>query len=100
MAGKKLRSSTRKRPKGVQHGRGLRFEFLEDRRLLNADGFAIAGYKFHDLNANGVDDGEPRLENWPIFLDDDNSGTLDPGEISTLTGPDGSFGFGNLPAGD
>lgn len=55
------------------------------------EGGAIHGYKFDDLNGNGVDDDEPRLEGVEIELYDDY-GFLG----SMLTGEDGSYWFMGL----
>lgn len=61
---------------------------------------SISGFKFNDLNSNGVNEPtEPRVANWPIYLDINNNGSLDPGEPSTLTNPQGNFSFINLPQG-
>jgi hypothetical protein len=61
---------------------------------------SISGFKFNDLNANGINEPtEPRVANWPIYLDFNNNGSLDPGEPSTLTNPEGNFSFINLPQG-
>lgn len=55
---------------------------------------AIHGTKWHDLNANGVkDSGEPGLPGWTIFLDQNQSGTLDAGERWTTTGANGDYAF-------
>jgi len=38
----------------------------------------IRGSKFHDLDASGTwDEGEPGLEGWTVFLDQNNNGLLD-----------------------
>lgn len=61
---------------------------------------AISGYKFNDLNGNGVNEpAEPRLPNWQIYLDMNNNGQLDPGEPTTLTNAQGNYSFVNLPEG-
>ncbi|MEG4215134.1 SdrD B-like domain-containing protein [Microcoleus sp. Pol14C6] len=61
---------------------------------------SISGFKFNDLNANGINEPtEPRVANWPIYLDFNNNGSLDPGEPATLTNPEGNFSFINLPQG-
>ncbi|MEG4345614.1 SdrD B-like domain-containing protein [Microcoleus sp. A003_D6] len=61
---------------------------------------SISGFKFNDLNANGINEPtEPRVANWPIYIDLNNNGSLDPGEPSTLTNPEGNFSFINLPQG-
>lgn len=61
---------------------------------------SISGFKFNDLNANGINEPtEPRVANWPIYLDFNNNGGRDPNEPSTLTNPQGNFSFINLPQG-
>ncbi|MCC3483306.1 SdrD B-like domain-containing protein [Microcoleus sp. PH2017_14_LAR_D_A] len=61
---------------------------------------SISGFKFNDLNANGVNEPtEPRVANWPIYLDTNNNNVRDPNEPSTLTNPQGNFSFINLPQG-
>ncbi|AFZ07615.1 Cna B domain protein [Oscillatoria nigro-viridis PCC 7112] len=61
---------------------------------------SISGFKFNDLNANGINEPtEPRVANWPIYLDLNNNGGRDPNEPSTLTNPQGNFSFINLPQG-
>ena len=61
---------------------------------------SISGFKFNDLNANGVNEPtEPRVANWPIYLDLNNNGTRDPNEPSTLTNAQGNFSFVNLSPG-
>ncbi|MEM9220463.1 MAG: S8 family serine peptidase [Cyanobacteria bacterium P01_F01_bin.150] len=57
----------------------------------------LTGAKWHDLNQNGQwDSTEPGLENWVIFLDDNQNGVLDPSEQSTLTDASGQYLFTNL----
>ncbi len=61
---------------------------------VTPDDFTISGWKFNDLDGDGLrDPGEPGLENWEIFLDDNANGTLDFGEVWTLTDADGYFEF-------
>jgi subtilisin family serine protease/subtilisin-like proprotein convertase family protein len=46
-----------------------------ERRILLA---SIAGTAWNDYNANGViDAGEPGLNNWTVFVDDNNNGVFD-----------------------
>ena len=46
----------------------------------------ISGIKFEDLNGDGIQDpGELGLGGWTIYLDNNNNGSLDPGEIFTVT---------------
>ena len=61
---------------------------------------SISGFKFNDLNANGINEPtEPRVANWPIYLDTNNNNARDLNEPSTLTNPQGNFSFINLPQG-
>ncbi len=61
----------------------------------------IRGFKWHDLNGNGVwDDGEPPLAGWEIYLDANNNGQWDEGELKTTTAADGSYAFTGLPPGE
>ncbi|MEG4858743.1 SdrD B-like domain-containing protein [Microcoleus sp. K1-B6] len=60
----------------------------------------ITGIKFNDIDGNGTQTaGELGVPGVTIFLDTNNDGILDAGETPTTTGADGSFTFGNLPAG-
>jgi len=59
---------------------------------------SIHGYKFYDLNANGVDNGDPRLAGWTISLvGTDGQGS--PIATSTVTGVTGEFAFTGLAPG-
>ena len=60
----------------------------------------ISGVKWHDLDQDRVKDpNEPALANWTIYLDANNNGTLDNGELSTVTASDGTYSFTNLAPG-
>ncbi|WP_264322338.1 SdrD B-like domain-containing protein [Zarconia navalis] len=60
----------------------------------------ITGVKWNDLNKNGIlDAGEPTLSGWTIYLDANNNGELDTGELSTVTDADGEYTFDNLSPG-
>ncbi|MFY3740449.1 MAG: hypothetical protein HMLIMOIP_000887 [Candidatus Nitrosomirales archaeon] len=50
---------------------------------------SIGGKKFHDLNANGIDDNEPGLEGWTIHLSGQSSASI-------VTGPGGFYQFNGL----
>ena len=56
----------------------------------------VQGYKFHDLNGNGIDDNEPRLSGVTILLQSEFS---PPVKMEDLTDSSGSFSFINLPLG-
>src|SRR5262249_13859137 len=61
---------------------------------------SIRGVAFNDINGNHAwDDGEPILTNWPVFLDQNNNGRQDEGEISTTTDDRGVYLFQNLKPG-
>ncbi|MDC0176265.1 FG-GAP-like repeat-containing protein, partial [Planctomycetaceae bacterium] len=58
----------------------------------------ISGTKFHDLNADGVHDGdEPGLAGWTLYLDQDGDDAYDAGEPTTVTDADGFYQFTDLP---
>ncbi|RUL87852.1 SdrD B-like domain-containing protein [Tautonia sociabilis] len=59
----------------------------------------INGVVFEDLNGNGVRDGvsEPGLAGRTVFIDTDDDGLLDAGEVSTQTAADGSYTLGVDP---
>lgn len=59
----------------------------------------IQGTKFHDLDGDGYQDaGEPGLEAWTIYLDENDNGVLDAGEVSTTTDANGDYEFAGLDA--
>ena len=61
----------------------------------------ISGVKFNDLDGDGVrDTNEEGLSGWTIFLDADADGTLDQGEVSTVTGVGGAYSFSVTPDAD
>ncbi len=64
--------------------------------IANAE---IHGYKFHDLNANGVDDDEPRLSGVEIDLTGTSSQGFDISDSDVTHGDNGEFWFEHLPAG-
>ena len=60
----------------------------------------IGGFVWQDDNANAiVDADESLLPGVTIFLDDNNNGTLDSGEVSTVTDSDGAWSFIGLRPG-
>ncbi|MDH3385428.1 MAG: hypothetical protein OEL77_05395 [Nitrosopumilus sp.] len=65
---------------------------------------SIAGQKYEDLNGDGLrDSGEPYLNGWTIFLDENDNAELDPGELRTVTqdirGIPGNYLFEEVPLG-
>ncbi len=61
----------------------------------------IRGSKWNDLDGDGVwDAGEPALAGATVYLDANNNGVLDAGEISTTTAADGSYAFTGLAPGN
>jgi beta propeller repeat protein len=61
----------------------------------------IQGIKWHDLNGNGQQDaGETGLEGWTIYLDQNQNGQLDQGELSTVTDVNGFYSFTDLNFGN
>ncbi len=66
-------------------------ESLEARALMTAGG-KITGIVFNDAIPNGVQDGgELPLAGITVFADSNGNGALDAGELSTKSGPDGSY---------
>ena len=54
----------------------------------------ITGHKYNDLDGDGVYDvGEPGIQGWTIFLDNNANGVLDVGERSTVTDANGYYSF-------
>jgi subtilisin-like proprotein convertase family protein len=69
-------------------------QFAIANSLVSSVHFAsIQGQVFIDLNANGVKDrGEDQgLGGWTVYLDNNNDGTLDVGDLRTVTAADGSY---------
>ncbi len=61
----------------------------------------IAGSVFADGNTNGVQDAsETGLPGWTAFLDQNQNGRLDSGELSVGTESSGQYAFSNLVAGN
>ncbi len=62
---------------------------------------SISGHKWEDVDGDSYwDGGEPTLDGWTIFLDEDGNKTLDAGELSTTTSGGGVYSFSNLVPGD
>ena len=60
----------------------------------------ISGAKWSDANRNGTWDGdEDPLAGVTIYLDQNNNGVLDDGELSTVTDEDGNYAFTGLDDG-
>ena len=67
--------------------------------FLSEDLGSISGYKWEDLNGNSKwdkDDGEKGLQDWTIYIDENENGQLDIGEPSTLTNSSGYYEFVDL----
>ncbi len=55
-------------------------------------GGTIEGIKFLDLNVDGVrDPGEPGLPNFTVYIDGNDNGIFDPGELSDVTDATGAY---------
>jgi subtilisin family serine protease len=69
--------------------------------LLEPGKGAIFGIKWNDKDADGIKDtGESGLADWQIYLDNNNNGKFDTGEISTTTNAEGSYSLINLEPGN
>ncbi len=75
-------------------------EIINDDSPVPEGGF-IHGYKWNDLNGNGIKDpGEPGLSGWEIWLDANQNGVEDTGDKYTITDAQGHFEFTGLEQGD
>jgi hypothetical protein len=54
---------------------------------------------YHDTNDDNSLAGEPTMSGVTVFLDTNNNGGLDAGEVSAISGGAGSYLFSNLPDG-
>ena len=62
---------------------------------------SISGLMFNDLNGDGVREiSEPILSGWTIYIDTNNDGTFDTGDVQVTSGSNGVYSFPNLVAGD
>jgi len=60
----------------------------------------ILGHVINDINKNGVwDSGDKRLSGWTVYIDANNNGRLDSGELKATTDSNGAVGFWKLKAG-
>ena len=61
----------------------------------------IFGTVFNDANSNTVRDiNEQGVANITVYVDANNSGSLEPGELTALTNVNGAYVFSGVPAGD
>lgn len=61
---------------------------------------SIAGAVFDDTDGSGtLNDGEPGLVGWTVYLDANENGELDDSEVSTTTDDQGRYTFTNLATG-
>lgn len=73
---------------------------LTGRNFGNFQLAGISGQKFNDVDGDGAKDpGELGLAGWTIFIDADNSGTLNGVEVSTVTDGAGNYSFPGLNPG-
>ncbi len=80
----------------VEEGNDIELNF-GNYQLHNCD---ISGYKFHDVNNNGVwDADEGALSGWEIYIDENENGRWDSGEPKTTTNANGYYEFTNLEPG-
>ncbi|MCA9109672.1 MAG: VCBS repeat-containing protein, partial [Planctomycetaceae bacterium] len=61
---------------------------------------SITGTVFDDLDGSGNLGEQPGVSGWTVFLDENNNGLLDDGEVSTLTNQFGEYTFNNVTSGD
>jgi len=85
---------------GFDSGDGV--NFLSLARPASADDlvpFNYTEYLFRITEGGTPSQPEPGLSNWTVYIDDNNNGELDDGELSTVTGVDGSYSFLDMPDG-
>ena len=69
--------------------------------IVDQDTATISGTVFEDVDNDGVfESGEPGLAGRTVYLDTNNNGQLDVGEVVQTTQSDGTFAFTGLLAGD
>ncbi|MCA2521685.1 MAG: cadherin domain-containing protein, partial [Microcystis sp. M63BS1] len=56
----------------------------------------IKGTVWNDIDGNAVNNSEPNLAGWTVYLDANNNGQLDTGETTTQTDVNGNYTFNNL----
>ena len=59
----------------------------------------IKGAVWNDLDGNALDNNEPNLAGWTVYLDSNNNNQLDGGETSTQSDSSGNYAFANLRPG-
>jgi len=93
------KSPQQRRQRNVQRlrrRRQLKFEALEDRRLLAS----IAGQVVYDFDGDAIlDEHEPGLPNWQIYIDTNNNELFDEGEPLAVTDANGEYQLDNLDPG-
>jgi hypothetical protein len=61
---------------------------------------SISGQMFNDLNGDGVREiSEPVLSGWTVYIDTNNDGSYDTGDVQQTSGSNGVYSFLNLTAG-
>jgi protocatechuate 3,4-dioxygenase beta subunit len=83
----------------VANGQTFDYDVILGLNVGNFQNAQIVGRKFNDLNGNGVDDSDPGVSNWTVFLDTNGNNNLDSGEVSTTTDSSGNYTFENLGPG-
>ncbi len=59
----------------------------------------VTGYKFNDSDADGIwDNGEPALQGWRIYVDQNNNGQWETTEPNDITDPNGFYELPGLDA--
>nr|NCR77171.1 hypothetical protein [Microcystis aeruginosa K13-06] len=60
----------------------------------------IKGTVWNDIDGNAVNNSEPNLSGWTVYLDTNNNNQLDTGETTTQTNANGDYTFNNLRPGN
>ncbi|MFM7437007.1 MAG: Calx-beta domain-containing protein, partial [Snowella sp.] len=59
----------------------------------------LKGTIWNDIDGNAINNSEPKLSGWTVYLDSNNNNQLDTGETSTQTDTNGNYNFTNLRPG-
>lgn len=74
--------------------------YAEATFTVNQHTGSVSGYKWNDLNGNTAkDSNEPKLSGWVIYVDANNNGQKDSGELSATTDSSGNYTISNIPLG-
>ena len=93
---RKTRKHRQRAIQRLRRQRQLVFESLEDRRVLAS----ISGQVVFDFDGDAVlEQHEPGLPGWQIYVDSNNNEQYDDGELTAVTDANGEYELSDLPVG-